>query len=43
MDHAKRVYPEILMVIIFTLVLIFNAFLATNKLENRKHHETYRD
>lgn len=42
MKPIRSIYPEILMVIIFTVVLIFNAFLATKKLENRKQHETYR-
>ncbi len=40
MKDKSATFTEITAIIIFTIVLIFNAFLATNKIENRKKYET---
>lgn len=42
MKEKNPVINEIVLIVVFTLALIFNAFLATQKLENRKQYEIKR-
>lgn len=42
MKEKNGIYIEIIAIIIFTIAIIFNAFLATKKYENRRQSEINR-